>query len=63
MKFGGLVLSGEASYLHLNFTNVAWYNSVDQEVVATYGGTDATRVDIALSGVRAKINLKKYFSW
>lgn len=63
VKFGGLVLSGEASYLHLNFDNVAWYNSVDQEVVATYGGTNDSRVDIALSGVRAKINLKKYFSW
>lgn len=63
IRFGGLVLSGEASYLHLNFTNVAWYNSVDQEVVATYAGSTASRVDIALSGIRGKINLKKYFSW
>ena len=63
IQFGGLVLSGEASYLHLNFGNVAWYNSVDQEVVATYANSTETRVDIALSGVRAKVNLKKYFSW
>ncbi|PWB69199.1 hypothetical protein C3F09_10520 [candidate division GN15 bacterium] len=63
IRFGGLVFSGEASYLYLNFTNVAWYNSVDQEVVATYAGTADSRVDVALSGVRAKVNLKKYFSW
>jgi hypothetical protein len=63
IQFGGLILSGEASYLHLNFNNIAWYNSVDQEVVATYAGSTDTRVDIALSGVRAKVNLKKYFSW
>ncbi len=63
IRTGGLVLTGEASYLYLNFTNVAWYNSIDQEVVATYANTADSRVDIALSGVRAKINLKKYFSW
>src|SRR5512140_409882 len=33
LGFYGLSVSGEASYLYLNFKNVAWYNSVNQEVV------------------------------
>lgn len=61
--FGGLSFAAEANYLHLNFNNVAWYNAADQEVVATYGDSPDSRVDLTMSGVRARISLKKYFGW
>ncbi len=61
--FGGLAFAAEANYLHLNFTNVAWYNEADQEVVATYGDSPDSRVDLKMSGVRARISLKKFFGW
>jgi hypothetical protein len=63
VKLAGLMINGEASYLFLNFKNMAWYNSVDQEVVATYGNSPDTRVDLTLSGLRGKVSVKKYFSW
>lgn len=59
----GLAFGAEASYLHLNFNNVAWYNAADQEVVATYNDSPDSRVDLKLSGVRARVSLKKYLSW
>ena len=60
MDFG---LAIDASYLHLNFGNVAWYNSSGEEIIATYSGTTDGRVDLSLSGVRGKIELKRYFNW
>ncbi len=59
----GMVLGGDANYLYLNFSNMAWYNSQDQEVVVTYSGDADGRVDLQLSGVRAKVELKRFFSW
>jgi len=58
-----LGLGFDVNYLYLNFTNVAWYNSQDEEIVATYGSSADHRVDLQLSGVRGKIELKRYFSW
>jgi hypothetical protein len=63
LKFHGLSVCAELNYLYLNFKNVAWYNSSEQAVVATYGGTPDTRVNLTLSGVRAKFEVKKFFSW
>ena len=63
VKFGNLVLGFDGSYQYLNFTNVAWYNSQDQEVVASYSGTSDGRVDLQLSGFRGRIELKRYFGW
>jgi len=57
----GLAL--DASYLHLNFGNVAWYNSNGEEIIATNDGTVDGRVNLSLSGVRGKIELKRYFNW
>jgi hypothetical protein len=51
------------SYLYLNFTNVSWYNSQDQEIIATVDGTEDGRVDLDFSGVRGKVEIKRYFSW
>lgn len=53
----------DASYLLLNFGNVAWYNLQDEEIVATWTGDDTGRVDLDLSGFRAKVELKRFFSW
>ncbi len=60
--FAGMAFAAEANYLHLNFNNVAWYNSADQEVVATYNESPDSRVDLKMSGIRARISLKKYFT-
>jgi len=59
----GLVLGADLSYLYLNFKNVAWYNSSDEEVVVSYTGTPEGRVDLNLSGFTGKIELKRFFSW
>ncbi len=62
-NFLGLDLGLDMSYLYLNFNQVAWYNSQDNEVVASYNGTSEGRVDLNLSGIRGKIELKHFFNW
>jgi hypothetical protein len=59
----GLTFGADANYLYLNFSNVAWYNTTNQEVVASYDGTKEGRVDLAFTGLRGKLSLRKYFSW
>ncbi len=59
----GLNMSASANYLYLNFSNVAWYNASNQEVVATYDGTQSGRVNLTFNGLRGQISLRKYFSW
>ena len=61
--WAGLVAALDMNYLYLNFKNVAWYNASDEEVVVTYNGTADSRVDLALSGVRGKFEIKRYFNW
>jgi len=63
LNFFNLAISSDASYLHLNFTNVAWYNTQDEEIVASVDGTKDGRVDLDFSGVRGKVEIRKYFSW
>jgi len=63
IKLYKLVLGFDISYLYLNFNDVAWYNSLQQEVVATYNSTPDSRVDLNFSGVTAKMELKRFFSW
>jgi len=63
LGWNGFAIGMETSYLHLNLGNVAWYNSNDEEIVATYNGTTDGRVDLNLSGVRARIEIKRFFSW
>lgn len=63
LNFFNLSMCAEAGYFHLNFKNVAWYNTQDNEVVATYAGTPDTRVDLKLSGFRGKIEFRRYFQW
>ena len=63
LNFGSMSLGVDVNYLYLNFNNVAWYNSQDQEVVASYAGNIESRVDLGLSGVRGRIELKKFFNW
>ncbi len=63
LKSSGWALCADLNYLYLNFRNVAWYNRSDQPVVATYAGTTDSRVNLALSGLRGKIEIKKFFRW
>lgn len=63
LNFGDLAIGIDMSYLYLNFSNVAWYNTADQEVVATYADTQDARVDLNFSGIRGKIEVKKFFAW
>ncbi|HUV31330.1 MAG TPA: hypothetical protein VMY05_09610 [Acidobacteriota bacterium] len=59
----GLVAAVDLSYLYLNFSNVAWYNAADQEVVVSYDRTEDGRVDLNLSGIRARLEVKRFLSW
>lgn len=63
LGFAGLGLAMDASYLYLNFGNVAWYNDNNEEIVASIDGTPDGRVDLALSGVRGKVEIKRFFNW
>jgi hypothetical protein len=59
----GIALGLDLHYLYLNFKDVSWYNSSNEQVVATWEGTSESQVILGLSGVRAKLELKKFFSW
>ncbi|MFZ5981309.1 MAG: hypothetical protein ACOYVF_11820 [Candidatus Zixiibacteriota bacterium] len=59
----GMVFGADLSYMYLNFTNVAWYNNEDEEIIVTTNGTPEGRVDLGLSGFRAKMELKRFFSF
>ncbi len=61
LSLWGMVLGTEVGYLYLNFTNVAWYNSSDQEVVVTYDESAEARVDLDFSGFTGKAELKRFF--
>ena len=62
-KIFGLALGLDMSYLYLNFDKVAWYNTSDDEVVASFNGTSDGRVDLNFSGVRGKVEIKLFFNW
>ena len=61
LKWKGLVVGADIGYLMLNFKNVSWYNSQDEEVVATIDGTN--RVNLDLSGIKGRFEIKRFFSW
>ena len=60
LPVAGLILEASAKYLYLNFGNVTWYNSNDEEVVAQFYDE---QVELDLSGPRAQIGFKRYFAW
>ena len=62
-KMFGMVFGLDMSYLYMNFDQVAWYNTLDEEIVASYDGSSDGRVDLNFSGVRGKVELKRFFSW
>jgi len=62
MGLAGLVLEAEARYLYLNFTGMKWYNSSNEEVVATVNNS-GLKVELDMSGPRFQLGLKRYFSW
>lgn len=61
LPFFDMTLGIDVSYLHLNFSNIAWYNQSSEEIIATYNGASDGRVDLGLSGVRGKVELKRFF--
>ena len=63
VKFYNMVLGIDFGYLYLNFDQVSWYNSIDQEIIASYSGDADGRVDLNLSGFVGKIQVKRFFSW
>ena len=63
LNFFGLSLGADMSYFYLNFTNVAWYNSIDQEIVASVNASEEGRIDLNFSGVRGKLEVKRFFTW
>lgn len=63
LRVFNLAVGVDISYLYLNFANVAWYNAQDQEIIATYDGSADGRVDLNFSGVRGKVELKRFFKW
>ncbi|MDH3889839.1 MAG: hypothetical protein OEV49_02045 [candidate division Zixibacteria bacterium] len=63
LGWNGLVVGGDIGYLMLNFKNVSWYNSRDEEVVASFDGTSAGRVNLDLSGIKGRFEIKRFFSW
>jgi len=60
LPFAELIVEASAKYLYLNFGNVTWYNSNDEEVVAQFYDE---QVGLDLSGPRAQIGFKRYFAW
>jgi hypothetical protein len=63
LSASGFALGLDLNYLWLNFDQVAWYNTQEEEVVATYESNTSSRVDLGLSGVRGKLEIKKFISW
>ncbi|MFH1374997.1 MAG: hypothetical protein ABII79_14530 [bacterium] len=63
LSFMDMAIGANVGYIYLNFTNVAWYNQSDEEVVATYDGTAGGRVDLDLSGFCGKVELKRFFTF
>ncbi len=61
LPFFDMCVGFDVSYLYLNFTNVAWYNTDDQEIVATYSESPESRVDLNFSGIRGKFEVKRFF--
>lgn len=62
-KVWNLVLGVDMCLQYLEFDNVAWYNSSEQEVVASWSGDSDGRVDLEFTGLRGKVELKHFFSW
>ncbi len=63
LKIWDMALGVDFGYLYLNFKNVAWYNTQDEEIVATYSDNNTCRVNLGLSGFRGKVELKRFFAW
>ncbi len=63
LNFWNTSFTVDFGYMYLNFDNIAWYNSQDQEIIVTLDGTPDTRVDLDLSGFRGKVELKRYFTF
>jgi len=61
-QFLGMVLAADAGYFFLNFNDLTSYNDVsgDLELTCQEDGSD---LQLDFSGLRGKIELKRYFRW
>jgi hypothetical protein len=58
-----LLLGVSGGYQYLNFTGVKSYNTLDEELYVSYSDTGTDRVELDLSGLRGRIELKRFFRW
>ncbi len=61
--FWNMLLGLDVEYQYLNFDNVKSYNTVGEELYLSASDSGTDQVSLDLSGIRAKVELKKFFSW
>ncbi|MCP4705781.1 MAG: hypothetical protein GY865_14375 [candidate division Zixibacteria bacterium] len=58
-----MLIGFTGEYQYLNFDNIKSYNTVGEELYLSASDAGTDQVSLDLSGFRAKIELKKFFSW
>lgn len=58
-----MLIGLDLGYQYLNFDNIKSYNTVDEELYLSASDSGTDRITLDLSGFRAKIELKRFFSW
>ena len=58
-----LLLGVSGGYQYLNFNKVKSYNTVDEELYVSYSSSGTDRVELDFSGLRGRVELKRFFSW
>ena len=61
--FLGLLIGADFNYLFLNFKEVKGYNNVGEELYQTYSASTSDRVDLDFSGLRGRLQLKRFFQF
>ena len=59
----GLLASVNVNYLYLNFDNIRVYNDLNEELYVSFSDNPTDRVDLDFSGLRGKLEFKRYFRW
>jgi len=60
--FLDMALAADMSYFYLNFNGFESYNQSSGDLQLTYPGT-SEEIELDFSGLRGKVELKKFFSW
>ena len=59
----GLVLGCDINYLYLNLDDIHSYNDLGEELYVSYSDNPDDRVGLDLSGLRGRVELKRYLKW